>query len=313
MLVGSIDDINTPMHLEKLDLNLLVVIDALLRTESVTTAATELSLTQSAVSSALNRARAHFQDELFFYDGQKMRPTPFGQSIADIVPQLVTRLRNFSRMRAISDLSSIRRQFSVIASDYVAAVFLSAVSKRLAIAAPNVSLAVVPFSDEALANFRRGKIDFIIAPEFWIQESFSYAKLFADGFQCVVCKDNPLVQEGLTLETFLAAPHVVTNFFLNDGRSHFENWLKQEQFDIQIAASLPSFVVLPYYIAGTRNITTIHKRLLSQQGYFDQLVALPPPREVPDLTENLVWNDHHQYDPQAQLMREVMLEIGDSL
>ena len=128
-----------------------------------------------------------------------------------------------------------------------------------------------------------------------------------------MCKDNPLVQEGLTLETFLAAPHVVTNFFLNDGRSHFENWLKQEQFDIQIAASLPSFVVLPYYIAGTRNITTIHKRLLSQQGYFDQLVALPPPREVPDLTENLVWNDHHQYDPQAQLMREVMLEIGDSL
>ena len=72
MLVGSIDDINTPMHLEKLDLNLLVVIDALLRTESVTTAATELNLTQSAVSSALNRARAHFQDELFFYDGQKM-------------------------------------------------------------------------------------------------------------------------------------------------------------------------------------------------------------------------------------------------
>ncbi|WP_375699445.1 LysR family transcriptional regulator [Pseudophaeobacter sp. TrK17] len=301
------------MHLEKLDLNLLVAIDALSRTQSVTAAAAELNLTQSAVSSALNRARAHFQDELFYYDGQKMRHSPFGQSIADVVPDLINRLRSLSRMRASAELHTLERQFTVIASDYVAMVFLSVLSKRLSICAPKVSLAVVPFSEEAMGNFQRGKVDFLVAPDFWIDYTLHRAPLFKDGFQCVVCKDNPLAQTGLSLQSYLDAPHVVTNFFVGDGKSHFENWLKQEDIDIRIAASLPSFVVLPYYISGTRNIATIHKRLLKQFGKLDDLTALAPPREVPDLTEYLIWKDHHQYDPQATLIREMMLETGGDL
>ncbi|MFT6776029.1 MAG: LysR family nod box-dependent transcriptional activator [Paracoccaceae bacterium] len=298
------------MHLEKLDLNLLVAIDALLRTQSVTAAAAELGLTQSAVSSALNRARAHFEDEILFYDGQRMQPSPFGQSIADIVPEMVMRLRALSRMRAGADLSSLSRQFTVIASDYVAAVFLSAVSKRLSAVAPGVSLSVAPFSEDAMTGFSRGKIDFLIAPPFWREANVRRAPLFRDGFQCLVCKDNPAAKTGLTLESFLAAPHVVTNFHVGDGRSHFENWLAEQGFQIKIAASLPSFVVLPQYIAGTPNIATIHKRLLRQFGRPEDLIPLAPPREVPELTEYLIWKDHQRYDTEAAMLRDVMLEIG---
>lgn len=301
------------MHLEKLDLNLLVAIDALLRTKSVTGAAAELNLTQSAVSSALNRARAHFQDEILYYDGQKMCCSPFGQSIAEIVPELINRLRSLSRMRASAELNTLDRQFTIIASDYVAAVFLSVVSKRLSICAPKVSLAVVPFSEDAMDNFYRGKIDFLVAPDFWVEEKMHRAALFQDGFNCVVCKDNPLAQTGLSLQGYLDSPHVVTNFFVGDGKSHFEKWLKQEGIEIRIAASLPSFVVLPHYISGTQNIATIHKRLLRQLEPISDLVTLAPPKEVPDLTEFLIWKDHHQYDPQATLIREIMLEVGQDL
>lgn len=301
------------MHLEKLDLNLLVAIDALLRTQSVTAAAAELNLTQSAVSSALNRARAHFQDEIFYYDGQKMCCSPFGQSIAEMVPELINRLRSLARMRASAELHSLERQITVIASDYVAAVFLSVLSKRLSICAPNVSLAVVPFSEDAMGNFHRGKIDFLVGPGFWVDDTLLRAPLFKDGFHCVVCKDNPLAKTGLNFQSYLDAPHVVTNFFVGDGKSHFENWLMQEGIHIRIVASLPSFVVLPHYISGTPNIATIHNRLLKQLGGLDDLVSLAPPREVPDLTEYLIWKDYHQYDPQAALIREIMIEIGKEL
>lgn len=301
------------MHLEKLDLNLLVALDALMRTQSVTAAADELNLTQSAVSSALNRARAHFDDEILYYDGQKMCPSPFGQSIAAIVPDMVTRLRALSRMRASAEASSLKRQFTVLASDYVAAVYLSAVSKRLSILAPGVSLAVVPFSEEAMDRFTRGKIDFLIGPVFALDDSFHSAPLFEDGFQCVVCNTNPAAKNGLTLDDYLTAPHVVTNFFVGDGKSHVELWLTEQEFDIKIAASLPSFVVLPHYIAGTPNIATIHNRLLKQLGNLDDLTIVVPPCEVPRITELLIWKDHQQYDTEAALMRELMLDIGSDI
>lgn len=301
------------MHLEKLDLNLLVVIDALLRTSSVTVAAAELNLTQSAVSSALKRARAHFEDEIFFYDGQRMSPTPFGQSIAGIVPEMVTRLRALSRMRATTDLVSLNRQFTVIASDYVAAVFLSTVARRLAQAAPGVSLAVVPFSEDSMDRFNRGKIDFMIGPSFWSEADLNRAALFKDDFKCVVCKSNPLCSTGLTLDGFLNAPHVVTNFFVGHGKSHFENWLDEQNFSIKIAASLPSFVVLPHYISGTENISTIHKRLLNQIVHLKDLASFEPPCDIPPLIEYLTWKDHQEFDVEAMLMREFMLAIATNM
>lgn len=301
------------MHLEKLDLNLLVVIDALLRTSSVTVAAAELNLTQSAVSSALKRARAHFEDEILFYDGQKMSPTPFGQSIAGIVPEMVMRLRALSRMRATTDLVSLNRQFTVIASDYVAAVFLSSVSKRLSTEAPGVSLAIVPFSEDSMDRFNRGKIDFMIGPSFWSAADLNRAALFEDGFKCLVCKSNPLCQTGLTLDRFLSSPHVVTNFFVGHGKSHFENWLEEQNFNIKIAASLPSFVVLPHYISGTVNISTIHKRLLGQIVHLTDLVSLDPPCDIPALTEYLTWKDHQEFDVEATLLRDFMLEMAKNI
>ncbi|SOE18414.1 LysR family nod box-dependent transcriptional activator [Hoeflea halophila] len=301
------------MHLEKLDLNLLVVIDALLRTSSVTVAATELNLTQSAVSSALKRARAHFEDEILFYDGQKMSPTPFGQSIAGIVPEMVIRLRALSRMRATTDLVSLNRQFTVIASDYVAAVFLSSVVQRLSKAAPGVSLAVVPFSEDSMDRFNRGKIDFMIGPSFWSVPDQNRAALFEDGFKCVLCKTNPLCETGLTLDAFLNSPHVLTNFFVGHGKSHFENWLEEQNFLIKVAASLPSFVVLPHYISGTANISTIHKRLLSHVVHLEDLVSFEPPCDIPPLTEHLSWKNHQEFDVEAKLMREFMLEIAKNM
>lgn len=298
------------MHLEKLDLNLLVVIDALLRTSSVTDAAADLNLTQSAVSSALKRARSHFEDEIFFYDGQRMRPTPFGQAIAGLVPEMVMRLRALSRMRATTDLGSLNRRFTVIASDYVAAVCLSTISKQLSVVAPDVSLAVVPFSEDSMARFNRGKIDFMIGPSFWSSPGFNRAALFEDEFRCVVCRSNPLSKTGLTREGFLNSPHVVTNFFVGNGKSHFENWLDEQNISIKISASLPSFVVLPHYISGTANISTIHKRLIKQIEHLGDLVHLEPPFDIPNITEFLIWREHQEFDVEAVLMREFMLAIG---
>lgn len=311
--VFTIYGIDSSMHLENLDLNLLVAIDAMIRNKSVTAAAAELNLTQSAVSSALNRARQHYADEILYYDGRHMVPTPFGRELEAIVPDMIASLRGLSRMRASTDLSSMERQFSVIASDYVSVVFLAGMTRKLAQVAPKVSLLVVPFTQDAMRQFNRHKLDFLIGPPFAMEKGLLAEPLFEDEFKCVLSRDNPIAEQGFTREAYFSSPHVVTNFFLNNGKSHFERWLDTEAPPVTVAAALPSFVVLPYFIAGTRNVATVHKRLLP---YFDSkpdLVYLDPPLPIPRLQEQLVTKGQLTHDSEALLMRKFMLDYGKSM
>ncbi len=300
------------MHLEKFDLNLLVAIDALMRHRSVTAAATELHISQSALSAALKRVRAHFEDEILFYNGQSMVPTAFGQELEADVRELIVQLRTLSRRRAKDDLAQLDRQFTVIASDYVAAVYVSELCKRLATVAPKVTISVVPFTEEALQRFQRGTIDFLIGPTFAMQEGFVRQDLFYDTFRCVLAKGNPVAQN-MTEADFFASPQVVTEFFLDDGKSHFERWLAQTDQPVKIVASLPSFVVLPHYIAGTDNVATIHNRLVPHFESAPGLVFIDPPVPIPPLTEHLVSNRRNRHDADANRLRDIMLEVGRTL
>lgn len=300
------------MHLEKFDLNLLVAIDALMRHRSVTAAATELHISQSALSSALKRVRAHFGDEILFYNGQSMVPTAFGTQLEAEVRDLIVQLRTLSRWRAEDDLARLNRRFTMIASDYVAAVFVSALCKRLASVAPNVSIAVVPYTKDSMELFERGTVDFLIGPTFAMQDGFVSEDLFHDTFCCVLSRDNPLAHE-MRAKDFFAAPQVVTEFFLHDGKSHFERWLADQNRPVKIVASVPSFVVLPHYIAGTDNVATVHNRLVPHFQSHPDLVFIPPPVPVPPLTEHLVSNRRNRHDSDANRLRDIMLEVARSL
>ena len=301
------------MHLEKLDLNLLVAIEALLRRKSVTAAAEELLLTQSAVSGALKRARLHFEDDLFFYDGQSMVPTTFGQTLEKQIPEVITQLRGIARMRGTSDLHSLKRCFTFVASDYVSAVFISALSKHLVTVAPSVSLSVMPFTREAVRQFRRGVVDFLIGPNFSVLEGETAEPLFKDNFKCVLWSENEALKTGFTRDDFFRSPMVVTNFFLGNGKSHFERWLDEQTDDVTVAASLPIFVGLPAYIAGTQNLATIHERLIPHFQWSNDLVFIEPPSEIPPLEEFLVTGKKHAFDKEAQLLAEQMHIVAETL
>lgn len=298
------------MHLEKFDLNLLVAIDAIFRRRSVTAAAEDLHITQSALSSALKRARQHFEDDLFYYDGHSMTPTAFGETLQDRIPSMISELRSLTRLRATSDLRDVSRNFTIIASDYVSAVYISELTKHLVEIAPHVSLSVVPYTREAIRQFERGVLDFLIGPRFALKAEYTAVPLFDDSFECVMCAQNPLLETGLSEEAFFAAPMVVTNFFLEDGKSHFERWLESQAPGLRVVASVPSFVVLPHFISGTQNIATIHKRLAPHFAAFSELAFVDPPVNVPPLREYLVTTERHKHDSDAQLLVDAMKEVS---
>lgn len=301
------------VRLEKFDLNLLVALEALLRTRSVSATAIELHLTQPAVSSALARLRRHFGDEILVFAGGEMTPTQFGRGLARVIPDVISQLRPLARMRANFEPSALHRTFKVISSDYVSQVLLSRVSRRLALLAPKASLQVISFSENAASQFDRGNIEFQIAPEFLVSGNHGAEVLFRDNFRCVVSTDNPLVKDALDLGLFMRLPHVVTSFGTNDGKSHFERVLDAQDIRISVAAKVPSFVLLPHFVIGTQNIATVHRRLLDELPAELPLRSYDPPIDIPDLTEILFWNKYLDRDVEAMWLRDLIIETGRSL
>ena len=112
------------MHIRSIDLNLLPVLDALLRHRSATLAARELDMSQSALSAALGRLRDLLGDQLFVRTGRGLLPTPRADALAEPVADLLRQVREQVLPGGAFDAWTARRNFNVLLSDVGAYVLL---------------------------------------------------------------------------------------------------------------------------------------------------------------------------------------------
>jgi LysR family nod box-dependent transcriptional activator len=147
------------MRVESLDLNLIVALEAIVRLRSVSAAAQELRLTQPALSRALSRLREHFGDQLAVPVGRRMAPTAFGAELFARATELLHETRAFAQQRPGFSPAIAVREFTVAASDYVSAIFLTKVFRKLASAAPGLS--IISSKRLGAARTNRGSIVFV--------------------------------------------------------------------------------------------------------------------------------------------------------
>lgn len=130
------------MRFRRLDLNLIVYLDALLAERSVSRAAERVHISQSAMSDALARLRDYFQDKLFVQVGRSMVPTPLAQSMAQPVRDVLLQIELVASSNVQFDPLNSRRKIGILASDYVADVLLNKVLLRLSREAPGISVEI---------------------------------------------------------------------------------------------------------------------------------------------------------------------------
>ena len=150
----------SPEQLVDIDLNLLVVLDVLLEERGVTRAAQRLHLTPSAVSHALRRLRAMFDDELLVRDGRHMRPTVRALELGETVPRALRQLRRALAAPVPFEPGTSTRTFRLAAPDFMA----PRVLQEVATAAPRVKVEWVPASPTAVRELTQGHYDALIAP-----------------------------------------------------------------------------------------------------------------------------------------------------
>lgn len=299
--------------MDNLDLNLIVALEAIVRHRSVSAAATELGLTQPAVSRALGRLRDHFRDRIVIAVDRQMAPTEFGRALYEMSRLLLNETRSFAQMRPNFDPKTAEREFTIVASDFVIRVFFTKVLPRLAMDAPGISLRFVMIDTASEAMFARGELDFFVVPDMIVGREHPYVPLFSDDFVCVVWRDHPEIGDTLDIETYLAQRHITTAFGVLARDSHFERFLKDENIDLKVALSMPNFVLLPECVVGTPYVATIHARMAKLLSPDLPLKVFRVPIKVPPLVENLQWHQSRQHDKSMIWMRDYLLHAARHL
>jgi DNA-binding transcriptional LysR family regulator len=301
------------MRYRRLDLNLLVTLDALLSECSVSRAAERLCLGQSAASSALGRLREHFNDPLMVQVGRRFEPTALGLELLPKVRAALALTREIVDAPLNFDPSNCNRQITLVASDYVADVLLPAVSRALARIAPQVRLSLrdmpVPRDGDAVSealDYRRS--DCVVVPQRRLNPAYPHVPLMSDRLCCIVCAQQPQFTESLSLEDYCTAEHVVREFA--DGRSLAVDAAHLHELGVErrVAVALESFVLMPEFIVGTARIGTVFQRQAQRFAQRYPLRIHPAPLAFPEAVQVLQWHPYQEHDPTMQWFRGLLLE-----
>lgn len=306
------------MRYYRLDLNLLIVFDAIFRNGSVLKAAGELYLTPPAVSNALARLREHFNDELFIPNGRRMLPTPFAELIHEDIIDLLDKARNIATARAEFDPSHSTRGFSLVASDYTTQIFLLNTIPKIRKIAPNIGISIVSISEDSLAQFQNGEIDLLIAPDDVVAPQFFSSLLFTDQFAIVAWKNSHWPDE-ISEKDFFEASHVLAEpgaFRLSESgtiqsiNKHIEYSSKVEGFfskqikKRKIALCVPFFFSVPSALIGTDQLATLPLRLIQTHPLSKELKILKCDIKTPEVSEYLHWSSRLIQDPGGKWLKE---------
>ena len=293
------------MRFEKLDLNLLVALDVLLETLSVTETARRLNLSQPSVSAALSRLRDYFGDELLVQIGRKMMPTAKGEELAPAIKEMLNVIRFRITHSDDYDPLTSRRRFKIVASDYAYDVLIAKVLKEAARLSPSATFDISPPGPQRFRQFLEGNVDILVTvANFEIPDHPS--KLLFKDVDSVICCTNGKHAGGLTKDQFLGAHHAVAVFGQEQMPTVTEMHFDTLGIERHVAVRVPSFAALPGAVVGTDRVATLHKKHAELFAKIYPIRLHPLPIESPAVREVMQWHKLRENDPGLRWLMGLM-------
>ncbi|PJI95827.1 LysR family transcriptional regulator [Acidovorax sp. 69] len=302
------------MRFNKLDLNLLVALDALLAERNISRAGERVHLSQPAMSNALARLREYFGDELLAAQGRQMVLTPRALGLIEPVREVLMRIDSTITNPPVFDPAKATRTFVLLLSDFTTAVFVPAMLEALYKEARGIGIELRMLSDRPIEQLEQGDADLLIIPAQYVSPDHPSEALFEEQYLCVTWLGNSRIKEELTFNDYLECGHVVANYATGQQRAAFDSWFL-DRFGIKrhVEVSAPTMAALPRMVVGTDRIATVHKRLAIQAEAILPIRLWEPPLEVPTLEQKLQWHRHRDADPALTWMRELALRVGKTI
>ncbi len=308
------------MNISKIDLNLLIYLDVLLREKNVTRAASQLNITQPAMSNGLKRLRTLFGDPILVRTSDGMVPTERARGLAPVIRKILLELEEALQGEEEFNEQNSQRVFRIMASDYAASTLLPGLLRRINQIAPNVTLDIMTPSDVNFHDVEAGKIDMAINRFDELPQSFHQKTLWRDSFSCLLSADNSVVSK-FNLNSYLSSKHVwvsKTGFGVGVGMDPKDvqklGWVDEslarlgKKRDIKVFTRNYHVAMQLAYEDGL--IATLPTKAAKLHESDSNYTILKPPFDIPDIELKMIWSPLLHHDASHIWFRQLVVEAA---
>lgn len=299
--------------INSLDLNLLKVFRAVFHTQSTVRASGVLNVSQPAISRALNKLRASFNDPLFEWRGNRMAPTSLAQAIQ---PEVETALLGAEMALAHVhkfDPQTTNMNFTLGLTDYAIFAVFPQLFRRIRKEAPHVSINLRSVNAfDALRQLDEGRVEFAIVSHKVNDANFSAEELFQEDYSIVGDPQFVAVPTGqiMPLRTYLSLSHALCSY--GGGR---RGWVDEELENLGLKRNIQfvfdAFSPMIANLRYTNLLATVPSRLVpfaeETFGLSHWKLPFPSMRHA----FHLVMRRQHRPTPARAWFRQTMLSIAN--
>ncbi len=313
------------MNISRIDLNLLVYLDVLLREKNVTKAADQLGITQPAMSNSLRRLRDLFNDPLLIRTSQGMTPTERAEELQPQVRQILSQIEQAVQPVDEFNLAESDRVFRIMASDYAESTLIPALLNEIRESAPHIRLDILTPSDVSFQDVEKGKIDMAINRFNYLPQSFHQVTVWRDNFTCLMSEHNPILED-FNLESYLAAQHIwvsKTGMGVGVGMNPTDiqrlGWVDEALAEIDRTRYIRVFTrhyQVAALLAGQPDlIATLPKQaaLLHTSNPNSNLVTRPPPFPIVPIELKMAWSPLLHHNPGHTWLRRLIGDVAKQI
>ncbi|WP_426417686.1 LysR family transcriptional regulator [Aestuariirhabdus sp. LZHN29] len=308
------------MNVNRVDLNLLVYLDVLLRERNVTRAANQLGITQPAMSNGLRRLRDLFEDPLLIRTSEGMTATERALELQPVIRNVLATIDKAVQPQKDFEALTTQRVYRIMASDYAEATLIPQVLSRLRTEAPGITLDMLTPSDVSFLDVEQGRVDMAINRFDQMPQSFHQTTVWMDGFSCLMSVDNPVVDR-FNLDSYLTSQHIwvsKTGMGVGVGVNPKDvqrlGWVDEALARLDRKRNIAVFTrhyQVAMLLAQQRDlIATLPSRAAALQTSNPELVVKAPPFDIPPIELKMAWSPLLQHNPGHQWLRRLISDVA---
>ncbi|MCC2520615.1 LysR family transcriptional regulator [Vibrio coralliilyticus] len=274
----------------------------LLQTRSLTEAALQLNVTQSAMSRTLSQIRTAFDDPILIREGKQFVVSARGQQLLAQLPELIGSLDELYAVEAFLP-HACQREFRLAYTAFLSESSVPLVSSELLRLAPNAGVNGELWQDQHVSVLGDSPIDVLATTLDYFPENIYGKKLLEDEYVVLMSGNHSLADASLEMDDYFSASHVMVHG-MREMRQYVGEQFEQRKVHRKVIARVPSFTAAMELVCQSDALVTAPLHLA---GYFSNrfdYVVKPLPFDLPKHSYYLLWHSRHQKDPAHRWFRE---------
>jgi DNA-binding transcriptional LysR family regulator len=299
------------VNLSRIDLNLLVHLDALLAERSVTRAAARVGLGQSAMSHNLARLRDLFGDELLTRGPEGLRLTPRALALVEPVRTALAQIQGLVSRDEAFDPRTAERAFRFGLPDSMEILIVPALLAHLREVAPGIRLRLHNIdSTKLLDDLDADRLDLVVGYGDFAEGQAHHKRrlLFHETYLCVFNAERTGIAAPIPLDDYVRLPHLLTSLRQGE-RGVVDDALAKLGLRRTVVLTTPRFLAVPSLVARSPVVATMHARIARFFAAELGLSLSPPPVELQDVAVSMLWHASYDHDPAHAWLRQVVVRL----